>query len=73
MALTVTRALGDGHRFSSHPWSGAHFKSQSGGGGPKRKRRAAEVRQIVNRLVGEGKHVIVLGDLNEGDRPPKKA
>ena len=43
-----------------------HFKSQSGGGGPKRKRQAAEVRQIVDRLVGEGKHVIVLGDLNEG-------
>lgn len=24
------------------------------------------VRQIVDRLIGEGKHVIVLGDLNEG-------
>lgn len=45
-----------------------HFKSQSGGGGPKRKRQAKEVRSIVDRLVGEGKHVIVLGDLNEG--PP---
>ncbi len=43
-----------------------HFKSQSGGGGAKRKRQAAEVRQIVDRLIGEGKHVIVLGDLNEG-------
>ena len=43
-----------------------HFKSQSGGGGAKRQRQAKEVRQIVDRLVGEGKHVIVLGDLNEG-------
>jgi endonuclease/exonuclease/phosphatase family metal-dependent hydrolase len=43
-----------------------HFKSQSGGGGGKRKSQAAEVRQIVDRLVGEGRHVIVLGDLNEG-------
>lgn len=43
-----------------------HFKSQSGGGGEKRQRQAKEVRQIVDRLVGEEKHVIVLGDLNEG-------
>jgi endonuclease/exonuclease/phosphatase family metal-dependent hydrolase len=43
-----------------------HFKSQSGGGGEKRRRQAKEVRQIVDRLVGEGKHVVVLGDLNEG-------
>jgi endonuclease/exonuclease/phosphatase family metal-dependent hydrolase len=45
-----------------------HFKSQSGGGGAKRQRQAKEVRQIVDRLVGEGKHVVVLGDLNEGPR-----
>lgn len=43
-----------------------HFKSQSGGGGAKRARQAAEVRRIVDRLVGEGRHVVVLGDLNEG-------
>ncbi|MEX0786369.1 MAG: endonuclease/exonuclease/phosphatase family protein [Dehalococcoidia bacterium] len=43
-----------------------HFKSQSGGGGDKRRRQAAEVVRIVSRLVAEGKHVIVLGDLNEG-------
>jgi endonuclease/exonuclease/phosphatase family metal-dependent hydrolase len=43
-----------------------HFKSQSGGGGDKRQRQAAEVRRIVDRLIGEGKHVIVLGDFNEG-------
>lgn len=43
-----------------------HFKSQSGGGGSKRKRQADEVRRIVNRLVAGGQHVIVLGDLNEG-------
>jgi endonuclease/exonuclease/phosphatase family metal-dependent hydrolase len=45
-----------------------HFKSQSGGGGIKRQRQAAEVRRIVNGLVGQGEHVVVLGDLNEG--PP---
>jgi len=45
-----------------------HFKSQSGGGGDKRRRQADEVRRIVDRLVAEGQHVIVLGDLNEG--PP---
>lgn len=43
-----------------------HFKSQSGGGGEKRKRQAAEVRRIVDGLVQQGKHVVVLGDLNEG-------
>lgn len=46
-----------------------HFKSQSGGGGAKRKRQAKEVRQIVDRLVGESKHVIVLGDFNQGAKP----
>jgi endonuclease/exonuclease/phosphatase family metal-dependent hydrolase len=43
-----------------------HFKSQSGGGGPKRRRQAAEVRRIVDGLVAQGQHVVVLGDLNEG-------
>ncbi|NED96818.1 endonuclease/exonuclease/phosphatase family protein [Phytoactinopolyspora alkaliphila] len=51
-----------------------HFKSQSGGGGEKRKRQADAVRGIVDELVGDGEHVIVLGDLNEGqpkiDEPP---
>jgi endonuclease/exonuclease/phosphatase family metal-dependent hydrolase len=48
-----------------------HFKSQygSGGGGEKRRRQAAEVRKIANRLVAQGKHVVVLGDLNEGPAP----
>jgi len=45
-----------------------HFKSQSGGGGAKRQRQAAEVRRIVDGLVQQGDHVVVLGDLNEG--PP---
>ncbi len=43
-----------------------HFKSQSGGGGLKRRRQAAAVRRIVDDLVAQGQHVIVLGDLNEG-------
>lgn len=43
-----------------------HFKSQSGGGDAKRLRQAAEVRRIVDSLVGQGHHVIVLGDFNEG-------
>jgi hypothetical protein len=43
-----------------------HFKSQSGGGGDKRKRQAMAVRKIVDGLVAAGKHVVVLGDLNEG-------
>ncbi len=46
-----------------------HFKSQSGGGGRKRQRQAAEVRRTVDRLVGQAQHVIVLGDLNEGPVP----
>jgi endonuclease/exonuclease/phosphatase family metal-dependent hydrolase len=45
-----------------------HFKSKSGGGGPKRKRQATEVRRLINGLVQQGKHVIILGDFNEG--PP---
>jgi endonuclease/exonuclease/phosphatase family metal-dependent hydrolase len=43
-----------------------HFKSQSGGGGSKRARQAAEVRRIVDDLVARDERVIVLGDLNEG-------
>jgi endonuclease/exonuclease/phosphatase family metal-dependent hydrolase len=43
-----------------------HFKSQSGGGGQKRARQAAEVRRIVDRLVAANERVVVLGDLNEG-------
>ncbi len=43
-----------------------HFKSQSGGGGEKRKRQADWVRQRVDELVKEGKLVVVMGDLNEG-------
>jgi endonuclease/exonuclease/phosphatase family metal-dependent hydrolase len=43
-----------------------HFKSQSGGGGTKRQRQATAVRTIVDGLVAQGEHVIVLGDLNEG-------
>jgi endonuclease/exonuclease/phosphatase family metal-dependent hydrolase len=45
-----------------------HFKSQSGGGGAKRLRQARRVREIVDGLVQQGNHVVVLGDLNEG--PP---
>lgn len=45
-----------------------HFKSQSGGGGEKRNRQAKEVRKIVNGLVQQGEHVVVLGDLNEGPK-----
>jgi endonuclease/exonuclease/phosphatase family metal-dependent hydrolase len=48
-----------------------HFKSQSGGGGPKRKRQAGEVRRIADKLIQAGKHVVVMGDLNEG--PPAGA
>lgn len=47
-----------------------HFKSQSGGGGPKRLRQATKVRSIVDGLVQQGKHVVVLGDLNEGPPAP---
>jgi len=43
-----------------------HFKSQSGGGDEKRRRQSLEVRRIVDGLVSQGQHVIVLGDLNEG-------
>lgn len=43
-----------------------HFKSQSGGGGPKRLRQAKAVRAIVDALVAQGEHVVVCGDLNEG-------
>ena len=43
-----------------------HFKSQSGGGGAKRQRQATAVRGIVDGLVAQGEHVIVLGDFNEG-------
>jgi endonuclease/exonuclease/phosphatase family metal-dependent hydrolase len=43
-----------------------HFKSQSGGGDVKRQRQASEVRRIVDGLVAQGHHVVVLGDLNEG-------
>jgi endonuclease/exonuclease/phosphatase family metal-dependent hydrolase len=43
-----------------------HFKSQSGGGGDKRIRQAAQVRRIVDGLVARSEHVIVMGDLNEG-------
>jgi endonuclease/exonuclease/phosphatase family metal-dependent hydrolase len=44
-----------------------HFKSQSGGGGPKRKRQAQGVRDIVDGLVAAGEqNIIVMGDLNEG-------
>lgn len=45
-----------------------HFKSQSGGGGPKRRRQAEAVRRIVDDLVADGERVVVLGDLNEGQR-----
>ena len=43
-----------------------HFKSQSGGGGERRKRQAVAVRDIVDSLVEQDEHVIGLGDLNEG-------
>lgn len=43
-----------------------HFKSQSGGGGDKRKRQAKKVREIVDGLVQQGERIVVLGDLNEG-------
>lgn len=45
-----------------------HFKSQSGGGGSKRRRQAVQVRKIVDELVAQNQHVVVLGDFNEG--PP---
>jgi len=44
-----------------------HFKSQAGGGGPKRARQAAGVRSIVDGLVAAGERsIIVMGDFNEG-------
>lgn len=43
-----------------------HFKSQSGGGGPQRLIQATAVREIVSGLIAEGKHCVVMGDLNEG-------
>jgi endonuclease/exonuclease/phosphatase family metal-dependent hydrolase len=44
-----------------------HFKSQSGGGGPKRLRQAQGVRDIVDGLVAAGEpNIVVMGDLNEG-------
>jgi endonuclease/exonuclease/phosphatase family metal-dependent hydrolase len=43
-----------------------HFKSQSGGGAQKRQRQSAKVRSIVDDLVAQGEHVVVLGDFNEG-------
>jgi endonuclease/exonuclease/phosphatase family metal-dependent hydrolase len=46
-----------------------HFKSQIGGGGPKRARQAKGVRDIVDHLVAAGeRNIVVMGDLNEG--PP---
>jgi endonuclease/exonuclease/phosphatase family metal-dependent hydrolase len=47
-----------------------HFKSQSGGGGQKRQRQSKRVREIVDGLVQQGKHVVVMGDLNEGPQTP---
>lgn len=43
-----------------------HFKSQSGGGGDRRREQADKVREIADRLVAQDKHVVVVGDLNEG-------
>ena len=48
-----------------------HFKSQSGGGGSKRRRQANKVREIADNLMDHEQHVVVLGDLNEG--PPNGA
>jgi endonuclease/exonuclease/phosphatase family metal-dependent hydrolase len=45
-----------------------HFKSQSFGGAEKRLLQAGKVREIAAGLVAEGKHVVVMGDLNEGPR-----
>jgi endonuclease/exonuclease/phosphatase family metal-dependent hydrolase len=48
-----------------------HFKSQSGGGGPKRARQAQGVREIVDRLLAAGeRNIVVMGDLNEGPANP---
>ena len=43
-----------------------HFKSQSGGGGAKRARQAARLRELVDGLVAAGEPAVVLGDFNEG-------
>lgn len=43
-----------------------HFKSQSGGGGPKRTRQATRLREIVDDIVDGGESAVVLGDFNEG-------
>jgi endonuclease/exonuclease/phosphatase family metal-dependent hydrolase len=44
-----------------------HFKSQIGGGAPKRARQAQGVRDIVDQLVSAGeRNIVVMGDLNEG-------
>jgi hypothetical protein len=48
-----------------------HFKSQSSGGGDRR-RQAQEVRRIVDRLTAPGQHVMVLGDLNEVQPDPTR-
>ena len=45
-----------------------HFKSQSGGGGEKRKLQAETVHGIAKKLVDSRKRVMVMGDLNEGPR-----
>jgi endonuclease/exonuclease/phosphatase family metal-dependent hydrolase len=45
-----------------------HFKSQSGGGGEKRRLQAETVHGIAAKLVASRKRVIVVGDLNEGPR-----
>jgi endonuclease/exonuclease/phosphatase family metal-dependent hydrolase len=45
-----------------------HFKSQSGGGGEKRLRQAAKVREIIDDLHHRGEDYVVMGDFNEG--PP---
>jgi endonuclease/exonuclease/phosphatase family metal-dependent hydrolase len=45
-----------------------HFKSQSGGGGPKRKLQSENVREIVTELIAAGEHCVVMGDLNEGPK-----
>src|SRR3954471_19620861 len=45
-----------------------HFKSQSGGGGPKRRLQAETVHGIAKKLAAARKRVMVLGDLNEGPR-----
>jgi hypothetical protein len=46
-----------------------HFTSQSGGGA-KGRRQAEKVRSLVDDLVARDQHVMVLGDLNEGQPDP---